>query len=273
MLPTEEYIMEEYSCKEKIPLLLSIINSYCSSTYLNKNLWMLMQISELLLSIETNTRKSQEIKESMCKLVLQIGKNKKHTFTVPYENIQYMLYSFNTYNTHCEFMREYVEESLFGYFCILYNNIKDSLDSKHSLVIANYIIQNNTNKELDGYDALFIFLQKIVDILHLDKKIKKYIVNSKDIFYYRLKKKDKPLRINLIYFSLYVMITRDVIYKPLSIKNTDYLFIAPKIDPIASLEMLRLREVCQNKAKTKEIVIKTDDFHSNIEVKKIYIYI
>jgi hypothetical protein len=230
---SEDYIRNTYSCKTKVSLLTSIINIYCSTTYLNRNLWLLEKVAETLHEIENSSHKSSVIISLVCKLVTYISKIPKREFIVPFENLQYLLYSTISAHSQLTFMRDLVTEEGFSFFNVLFTNVRDSQDLQQSLAIVKNILTQNTSrtKELDPYDCMFVFLLQLPTILELDNKINKYVTSCKDIFYYRLRKKDKPNRVNLIYFAVYVLLTRHVSYKALAGQSThDYLFITPRID-------------------------------------------
>lgn len=265
---TEEYIRSKYSCKTKASLLSSIINIYCSGTYLNRNLFVLETVTNTLQEIENSSRKPTDCVNLICKLVAVINKLPRREFQIPTDNLHHLLYSTISISPNIEFMRDLVNEEALTFFNILYTNINDSQDAKQCLSIAEYLIKKpiNRTKDIDSYDCLFVFLIQVSSMIALKSKIKKYIDCSKDIFYYRLKKKDKQHRKNLILYAVYVLASRKVSYKQISSSSHDYLFISPKIDPTTEDEMTRLRTSYQNELKTRKIDVRGLPTTNNLQI-------
>ena len=284
-LLTEEEIEKTYNSKTKISIITSIVNTYIYKTYLTRNVWMLTQISELLQEVETNAGKSLKIVKSLCTLVSYIKMNKPLEFAISHDNQQnldHLVYSLVSVSPDIVFMRDYVDDTTYSYLGILYNNISaaNATSNPHlSLAIVEKIILINSTRELDGYDIMFLFLLKVIEIkVDIDSKIKQYIELSKDIFYYRLRKKDRPIRVNIIYFSIYVLISKKVKSTALaatnatSAANTEYLNVVPTIDhnQLNEMDYLRARNrvTCNTKTKNIRTISKSE---SNSESKNIYI--
>ena len=297
-LLTEEEIEKTYNSKTKISIITSIVNTYIYKTYLTRNVWMLTQISELLQEVETNAGKSLKIVKSLCTLVSYIKMNKPLEFAISHDNQQnldHLVYSLVSVSPDIAFMRDYVDDTTYSYLGILYNNISATASATSnatasatsnatanphlSLAIVEKIILINSTRELDGYDIMFLFLLKVIEIkVDIDSKIKQYIELSKDIFYYRLRKKDRPIRVNIIYFSIYVLISKKVKSIALaatnatSAANTEYLNVVPTIDynQLNEMDYLRARNriTCNTKTKNIKTISKSE---SNSESKNIYI--
>lgn len=255
---TEEYIRSKYSCKTKASLLSSIINVYCSGTYLNRNLFVIETLTTTLQEIENSSRKPTDCVNLICKLVSIINKLPRRDIKVPIDNLHHLLYSTISISPNIEFMRDLVNEEALTFFNILYTNIHDSHDAKQSLSIAEYLMNKpiNRTRDIDNYDCLFVFLIQMSAMITVKSKIKKYIDCCKDIFYYRLKKKDKVHRKNLILYAVYVLVSKKVSYKQISNSSHDYLFISPKIDHNIEDEMTRLRTSYQHELKTRKVNVK-----------------
>lgn len=260
---TEDYIRNKYSCRTKNSLLTSILNIYCSSSYLNRNLWMLQSIYDILQNIEKNSRKTADAITLICKLVTLMGKNKKRELNIYPENMQYMLYTTISCDPQIGFIKDLVTDSTYSFMNILYVNIRDSLDLQQSLSITANILkdQSSRSKELDSYDCMFIFLLQIPKIIVLEKNIEKYIITCKDLFYYRLRKKDRPHRENLIYFCVYILIKKQVIYKFLSDSSHDYLFIAPKYE-----DNIKILKEKPKKLEIKQINVQENQHNQNLKI-------
>jgi hypothetical protein len=286
-LLTEEEIEKTYNSKTKMSIITSIVNTYIHKTYLTRNVWMLTQISELLQEVETNAGKSLKIVKSLCTLVSYIKMNKPLEFAISHDNQQnldHLLYSLVSVSPDIVFMRDYVDDTTYSYLGILYNNISASLPTNStslhaSLSIVEKIISINSTRELDGYDIMFLFLLKVIEVkADIDSKIKQYIELSKDIFYYRLRKKDRPIRVNIIYFSIYVLISKKVKNTALAAtnatnaSNTEYLNVVPKIDhnQLNEMDYLRARNrvTCNTKTKNIKTISKSDTESKNIYIIK-----
>jgi hypothetical protein len=265
-LITEDEIKKIYNYKTKLSIINTIINIYCAKSYINHNLWMLLQMSDILKDIEANTRKSQEIVLSLCKLVSIIKLNKSEIITIEKEDLQTLLFYTYSVSTNLEFIKELVDDTTYNYLGILYENLRDGKNMNQSLAIVQKIIETSTSKEFDGYDCIFLFLLNIIDILEFRSSIKKYINICKDIFYYRLKKKDRHLRVNLIYYSIIILISKKISNKSLVVKKNDYLNIMPLIDNECIHEMNFLREKNKNNTVCKKINVHNYNHNNNIGI-------
>ena len=209
----------------------SILNIYCTATHLNRNLWMLERIAALLQEVENNSRKPVDCVTLLCKLVSSINKIPARSFSIPYENIQHCAYSTMPCDPKMQFMQSLVAAEFTSYFSVMFDNIKQSADVIQTLQICQHLLSQNCSKsrDLDSFDCMFIFIIQTCDALNIDNKVKQYITCAKDIFYYRMKKKDKQHRINLIYYALYVLVSKKVTNKAISSSSHDYLLVVPKL--------------------------------------------
>ena len=271
---TEDYIRKTYSSKTKTSLITSIINAYCSCTYLNRNLWMLQKIVDMLKEIEAASHKPQEIITLLCKLISYINQNEQREFVPPKENIQHMLYSAFSSNEDIAYMSKYVTDDIYTLLSILYISIKhaDVHDLSSSLAIVRHVLKTpSKTKELDSHDCMFVFILQLLQDFHFDEDIVKYVTCCKDIFYYRLRKKDKPERENLIYFGVYVMISRKVVTKALSsLSKNSLLYIVPRVDPTArsNIEQMKSLHTHYHERNMEKKVIDTLDKQHDFEVIK-----
>lgn len=233
-------------------------------------MFVLETMKDTLQEIENSSRKTADCINLICKLVAIINKNPRRDFQVPVDNLHHLLYSTITISPNIEFMRDLVTEEALTFFNILYNNINDAQDAKQSISIAHYLMSKpiNRTKDIDNYDCIFVFLIQLMSIITLRSKVKKYIECCKDIFYYRLKKKDKFHRKNLILYAVYVLVSRKVSYKQISNSSHDYLFISPKIDQNTENEMSKLRTSYQHELKTRQINIRgvPNVSHNNLQI-------
>lgn len=266
---TDAHIHKTYKSTNKWHMIGLILNLYCSETHLSRNLWLLSQITDTLEEIEDNAHRSQAIVESICKLVAFIKKTPKKDFHITPKNTNFLLYHVENISPAIGFMKDFVSEDAYKYYSILYENIKNNEDEITCLQITNTLLSlSQKSKEMDQFDCMFFFMLKLLEILQLDPKMCKYINFCKDLFYYRYKKKDKMLRVNLVYYSIHVLVTKKVSYKPLMTTNShEYLFRPIEIDYRKIHEVQTLKAACQKDVSSKHIAVDTCDFRDpNVEV-------
>jgi hypothetical protein len=86
-------------------------------------------------------------------------------------------------------------------------------------------IQGTTKKiTTDIIDFMFLLCVWYSENTACNKDIKIYINNVKDIFYYRLKKKDKLTRINLLFYLVFVIINKNVRYQEIDYEGVNNVF-------------------------------------------------
>lgn len=269
---SEEYIVKHYSYRNKYQLLSEILNTFCSGTYVSKNLWMLEHIVEMLENIEESAHKTQDIINLICNMCQCISRNKKKTLEIPCQESKHILYSFPKYSTPFSNIKHLLTEDTYSYMVIIYENMKESRDAVLNLSIVKNILYDDkaskTPRTLDPYDCMFLFLLEVIELLPIEENIKKYVLHSKDIFYYRLKKRDKPLRSSLIYYSVYTLTTRHVSYKPVSSHGHEYLFVEPRLDQKRNYEVERSRRLIKDNHLYKSIEISTHNEPPSIQIKK-----
>ena len=94
----------------------------------------------------------------------------------------------------------------------------------------------------DMIDLLSIIIMKYLENNRIAEDVKEYISICKDLFYYRAKSKNKLERINLLFYSIYVLVKRQTRFQQIEYKvkesnfkksahkPTDYLYVLIPVD-------------------------------------------
>ena len=267
---SEEYIIKHYSYRTKYQLLSEILNAFCSATYVSKNLWMLEHVVEFLSNIEESAHRTQDIIDIICKMCECISRNKKKTLDIPCQDTKHLIYS-TPLGDPFPSLRDLFTETTYQYMVIMYQNMKETRDAILNMsIVKNILYDEKASKNprsLDPYDCMFLFLLEIIEMLPIENNVKQYVLHSKDIFYYRLKKRDKSLRSSLIYYSVYVLSTKHVSYKPIASHGHEYLFVEPRIDKKRLSEVERSRRLKDDRSMFKSIEV-SEHVIPGIQIKK-----
>jgi hypothetical protein len=215
----------------------SFICHFLCDHVLTNNIWTLKTVKDYLEKIETcKSNEKEKLTKLLYSLLHLLGNSDKgiYTFYYPNEkgdmfaddikNIRY--YSNVNDNEDLSPIQSIVTEEVYTLLNILYDCFLYSVESKESLqkcfIIIRYLltltpkhyIQGNTKKiTTDVIDFIFILCVWYSNNNQCPKDISLYVNHIKDIFYYRLKKKDKLLRINILFYLIHVLINKKVIYQ------------------------------------------------------------
>lgn len=204
---------------------------------LTNNVWILERVKYYLEKIESC--KPIE-KERLIKLIYSLlhllGNSDKGIYTFYYPNEKSDLFQeeikniryYSTFHEHGEVvsLQSILTEEVYTLFNVLYESFLYSVESKEAIqkcfLIIRYLltltprqyIQGTTKKiTTDIIDFIFLLCVWYGKNENCNKDIKVYINNVKDIFYYRLKKKDKLIRINSLFYLIFVIINKKVRYQ------------------------------------------------------------
>jgi len=199
---------------------------------LSNNLWMYAKLKEYFELIEVCKQSERErlvkLMYAMCHL---IGNTDKGTFTFYYpneksalftEDIKNIRYTDGTKNIpEMSQLQSVLTEEAYTLLSIMYEAFLYSVASKPNLqkcfVILRYFltltprhyIQGTTRGvTMDIIDFVFLICVWYGNNLHCTEDLRQYISLVKDIFYYKLKKKDKLSRINILFYLIYVIIEK-----------------------------------------------------------------
>jgi hypothetical protein len=130
-------------------------------------------------------------------------------------------------------LQDVVTEEVYKLFCILFDQLLYAVETKEVLqqtfVILRYLFAlpnkqsfKNLACKLDMIDLVFLICI-IYSNHHLcSKDSANYIECMKDIFYYKLKKKDKKKRLNILFYLFHVLIKRHVYSQPIDYEGSIY---------------------------------------------------
>ena len=271
---SEDYILKHYSYRYKHQLLGEILNAFCSGTYVSKNLWMLENIVDNLQKIEESAHKTQDIIGLICKMCECMSRNKKKTLDVPCQDTKHLLYNIPRASDPFPSLRELFTDETYAYTVFMYENMKESRDATLNMAVVKNILYDEraakNPRSLDPYDCMFLFFLEAIELLPIEETVKRYVLHCKDIFYYRLKKRDKPLRSSLVYYSVYVLTTKNVSYRPVASHGHEYLFVEPRVDQKRSYEVERSKRVLgpSTAALFKSVNINVEPNTPAIQIKK-----
>lgn len=215
-----------------------IINTYCQH-YVNKNLWVLQELYKVLSKVENNPTKTEthQLVASIAILVSLNPRKSLHIYRKDQNDaIREILFTAAYVDfPETEEFKQMLHEEAYGLMNIVCGHIKNRRKTNDVFAIISYLIACPKNRfykkkcDIDPIDHVFILLMKLAP----ENDIGEYTLLCKDIFYYRIKKKDKLLRINLLFYSVFVMIGHNVSSQQIEYKtsvqkeptNYDYLFI------------------------------------------------
>jgi hypothetical protein len=239
-----------------------IVNLF-SQHYISKNLWLLKEFAKELLSIETN-KLNPLAYQNICLLLINsefkklemFEKDKIYDYDIQIE--KYLQGFLKEYEDLRDFKDELTDEC-FALCNILYKNILQSNSLSNCFIILRYLLTRkkrelfiNSNSKLCIIDYIFMILMKFLNLnntsigknIRIGEDVYEYVILCKDIYYYNCKQKDKTdkNRINLLFYSIFVLVNRKVKYQEIRYqiienepvkypKNVDYLYVLIKYNP------------------------------------------
>lgn len=233
---TYDFVQKLVSQVKKHDICTFICHFLCDHVLTN-NIWTLKTVKDYLEKIEAcKSNEKEKLTKLLYSLLHLLGNSDKgiYTFFYPNEksdmfvddikNIRY--YSNSHDNEDLSPIQSIVTEEVYTLLNIMYDCFLYSVESKESLqkcfIIIRYLltltprqyIQGTTKKiTTDIIDFIFILCVWYSNNKQCPKDISLYINHIKDIFYYRLKKKDKLIRINILFYLIHVIINKKVVYQ------------------------------------------------------------
>lgn len=228
--------------------------------YISKNLWLIQEITRKIINIEESNKDKNKDKnknknkdkiiyliEDLCLLICNLP-NKKLEFLVTTEShndkdeIKKIINTFQKEYSDILDFKDIVHSEIYALFNIFYRNILYGCDLNNCYIIIRYLISLKKKQlfikdiKIDEsiIDILFIIIIKFLE--NNDRilpNIIEYITLYKDLFYYRVKQKDKLDRINILFYVIFVLINRKLKYQIIEYKindlpvinNLNYLFV------------------------------------------------
>jgi hypothetical protein len=215
---------------------------------LTNNIWILERVKYYLEKIEScKVNEKEQLIKLIYSLLHLLGNSDKGVYTFYYPNEKGDMFQeeikniryYSAFNEHDELiqLQSILTEEVYTLFNVLYEGFLYSVESKETIqkcfLIIRYLltltprqyIQGTTKKiTTDIIDFMFLLCVWYSENTACNKDIKIYINNVKDIFYYRLKKKDKLTRINLLFYLVFVIINKNVRYQEIDYEGVNNVF-------------------------------------------------
>lgn len=216
-----------------------LINLYCRD-YITRNIWILQEFDRIFEQIESNRQNIPYI-VNIASLLCQLDKKPINLWSENTDvNLQLLL-------NDCQsipnlFQSPQIKETnpqAWELLNIIYYNLLDN-DSIHStrdkrinyiFTIIRYFLNNNHKIfktsgnnlgviPLDCIDHLFLIIKYYIDNNNVDSEILDYIILSKNLFFYKIKKKYKKHRINILFYCFYIIVSQKI--KSFTIQYDDF---------------------------------------------------
>lgn len=131
-------------------------------------------------------------------------------------------------------LQDIVTEEVYKLLCILFDHLLYAVETKQVLqkifIILRYLFALtpkqsllNVGNKMDIVDLVFLICIIYSNNSLCPKELATYIECMKDIFYYRLKKKDKKKRLNIVFYMFHVLIKKHVYSQPIDYEGSHYL--------------------------------------------------
>lgn len=126
-----------------------------------------------------------------------------------------------------EQLEEFLHQEIYLLLNILFDNLMYTVDiatvTQNCLLTVRYILtlplrrlyKPDKKTNLDAHDIMFILFVIYGNHSSCPRHLTHYITLIKDLYYFKLRKKDKVKRANLIFYTLYAIISKSVYYQAL----------------------------------------------------------
>ena len=212
---------------------------------LTNNIWILERVKYYLEKIEScKTNDKDLLIKLIYSLLHLLGNSDKGNYTFYYPNEKHDMFQedikniryYSTFQVHDEItpLQSILTEEVYTLFNVLYETFLYSVESKESIqkcfVIIRYLLTlsprqyiKGTTKKIttDIIDFMFLLCVWYSKNTNCTKEIATYINNIKDIYYYKLKKKDKLIRINVLFYLVFVIINKKVRYQEIDYEGVN----------------------------------------------------
>lgn len=246
----EHYSRQGLQQKSRLLFINCIINFYCKH-YLSKNLWLLEEFTRHISEIEKNNKDKELITihmKAIC-FLLSAYEYKDHENIINTKlnitekeklTIDRILHTSQKEYLDLTEFREILEYDHYILINVLYHNIAYSIYIHDCFAIIRYLIMLKKNDSM--IDLIFTIMMKYIENNRIPSDVSTYIIACKDLFYYRITKKHKLERINLLLYAIYVLVQKNVKYQELDEYipkeditskescRTDYLFVITRYD-------------------------------------------
>ena len=153
-------------------------------------------------------------------------------------DIKELIYTSNqTDCTELEQLKNVLSDEVYHLLLILYDSFLYSVESKDivqkcflilryliTLTPKQYLANGNkmTNVNMDILDFVFLTCILYSNSTYCLDTVKLYVNVAKDIFYFKGKKKDKMLRVNLLFYTMYIILNKDVKNQAIDFEGMQY---------------------------------------------------
>lgn len=282
-------------------LLSSTIITLFSQKYIDSNLWLLKELHNNIAKLEKSTAKNKKELENNLKNMCCLLSFVEQRNIILYEKsisskIQFRIEKLIASN-HKEFediaeFKEDVHYECYSLLNVFYNNIAYATDLKDNFTIIRYFLDVKkttlliTNTYTDIIDLLFTIIIKYINNNRLPDGVKEFVLMCKDLFYYRIKQKEKIPRINLLFYATYILMKRQTTYQEIdyelpntpknkhkSNNSTEYLYVIIPYDDKAIKEVRNDKELAKVFERPRKMINLKNEINtrtpSNINIVKI----
>ena len=228
-------IIENYDQREVQKLLkehkmLDVFNMcitiFCKH-YLNKNVWLIKEFTNFIVDIDGK----QHIVKNFINIFLLLSKQEYKKIDVFEKQlcldykITSLLRAYEKEYSELHKLKIFIHERPYALLNIIFKNIQRTERTIDSIIILKYLLSMKKSEMFkslpynckDVIDFMFLVFEIYNDTYELEKNISEYVKNCRNLFYCRLRQSDKKNRINLLFYTLYVLNENKVKYQ-----ETDY---------------------------------------------------
>lgn len=274
---------------KKVDIPIFITHFICSHN-LTDNLWILERVKTYFMQIETC--KSNNEKDKVARLLYGVchllATSNKQNFVFFNVNERADLFRNDVMNiiVHSAVatfddiikLQEIVTEEVYKLLCILFDHLLYAVETKQVLqktfIILRYLFALtpkqsllNIGSKMDMIDLVFLICIIYSNNSLCPKELAIYIECMKDIFYYKLKKRDKKKRLNIVFYMFHVLIKKQVYSQPIDYEGSYYLNNI--ITPSSTMNIDVNNNDIEDKSSSKRVITNEDVIR---KCKFLYLY-
>jgi hypothetical protein len=233
---TDEYILQLVDNGTKKCDLIVFIIDFISKFSLTNNLWLLSKIKEYCNLIENVKRNDVQLLSKYYFELLNLFKHipkQKYIFRSEIDkkhitdaDIEHVIHNINNTTTDEELasLSNVVHKDIYDKLSIFFscitktNSVSNQENVRICFMLVRYFLTlqpkqylQAKHSKLDIIDIMFLVIVLFSESSHCSDSIKQYIQVSKDMFYYKVNKRKKIERINILFYIIYAVIFDDVI--------------------------------------------------------------
>ena len=215
------FLVELKSLGKNNEIVITLINLY--STLCIQDHLECLQTFYMALA-EYQRKKTIEGINSLCKLVFMRCRHVSFGHSTEDIDTSALLYRKQRDIPELNAYRDVVDETVMGLLDVLWDLLikGGSKSTDTCIAICKHLLEKVCKKslykkgvllsqeKLDSFDLLMNFITHFIECFHFDEPIKKYLKLCKELFYYKCRVKDRRWRVNIIYYSVYVLSRRSL---------------------------------------------------------------